>query len=127
MAIATIPPIAVIAIVTPLGPFDPEPLAEEEDEADVEEFVVEAGEGGFVVETGELLFRQLVSSEAPETLISDEPPELPCESVIDHTIDVPAAKSAVQSNDTALFGGVKIKASPPGMYPAIVPGCTAPS
>lgn len=75
MAIATIPPIAVIAIVTPLGPFDPEPLAEEEDEADVEEFVVEAGEGGFVVETGELLFRQLVSSEAPETLISDEPPK----------------------------------------------------
>lgn len=41
----------------------------------VEGLVDELGLGGLEVEAGELALRQLLSSEAPTSLMSDEPPE----------------------------------------------------
>jgi hypothetical protein len=70
---ARTPPRAPRAMATVLGPPPPFGLPWPDDEG--EGLVDELGVGGLEVEAGELAFRQLVSSEAPTSLTSDEPPE----------------------------------------------------
>lgn len=55
--------------------FGPPSLGGGELEELVGELVDEVGLGGLEVEAGELELRQLLSSEAPTSLTSDEPPE----------------------------------------------------
>lgn len=75
MPSARTPPKAPRAMATVLGPPSFGLFGPDGTEGEAEEPVEEVGLGGLEVETGELDCRQLVSSEAPTSLMSDEPPE----------------------------------------------------
>ncbi len=108
----TIAPVLDFDVVPPVSG-DETPL-DDDAVGDVDELVAD---GAFETETGEFAFKQVTSSDAPTCLTSELPPLRPCESLIVNMIEVPAATSAIQSNDAGPDGGLRIKDSPPGITP----------
>lgn len=76
-------------------------------------------------DVGESALKQLASSVIPTSFTSELPPFRPRESVIIHTMEVPPATSAIHSYEVGPLGGERMKASPPGIAPVMVTGCTA--
>ena len=74
-ASARTPPKAPRAMATVFGPLAFGIFSPFWPDGVVEGLVDELGLGGLEVEAGELGLRQLLSSEAPTSLMSDEPPE----------------------------------------------------